>query len=385
MPFSFKSSHVASSMSVMTLAVGLAFGQPTAEKSLAQTTPTQINGAGALFLSALLTGPNGWLETYGAPPPAVNPNVRFNYAGVSSGVAVTAFLSQTPPPGTPTVPSPLSFASNAAPLTTAQLQQYQQNVQPSRGAVVQVPVAAGAVALAYNPGLPSGIRLSRTTYARILDGEITNWNNAQITADNGGRRVAANLPIRVVYRSDSSGTTFILTQHLDTVARNIWNRGVGNVVTWPSTSNFIGVERNSGIINAVRNTPGAIGYVDNPALLGTNLRAALLQNQAGNYVAPTSAATSAALVGVGDSDSRSNIITINVPNPPAATAYPIVGVGYQLFYGRYSNSAVSAGIRGFINWALGSAGDTIATNTGYGPLPASLETAVRSTVNNGVR
>lgn len=383
MPFSFKSSHLVSSISVMTLAVGLAFSQSTTQKSLAQTTPTQINGAGALFLSNLFTGSDGWFETYGAPPPAVNPNVRLNYAGVSSGVAVSAFLSQTPPSGTPTVPSPLSFAATAAPLSTAQLQQYQQSVQPSRGAVVQVPVVGGAVTLAYNPGLRSGIRLSRTTYARILNGDITNWNDSRITADNNGQRVSANLPIRVVYRSDSSGTTFILTQHLDTVAGNIWNRGVGNTVSWPST--FIGVEGNSGVVNRVNSTAGAIGYVDNPALSGTNLRAALLQNQAGNYVAPTSATTSAALAGASDSDPLPNIITVNVPNPSGATAYPIVGVGYQLFYGRYTNSAVSAGIRGFIDWALGSAGDTIASNRGYGPLPANLETAVRSTVNNGVR
>ena len=371
MLFGFKSSLVASSMSVMTLAVGLTFSPLTNQKSLAQTTPTQLNVLYANFLNALFSGQNGWLATYGAPAPAVNPNVRFDSATAGGGAVVSAFLSRTPPSGT--VSSPLSFAAVAAPLTAAQIAQ--------NPAAVQAPLVGGAVALAYNPGLPSGIRLSRATYVGILNGSITNWNSSTIAADNPGKQLP-NLRIRVVYRSDSSGTTFVLTNHLNTVASASWNRGVGNTVSWPS--GFIGASGSSALINTVRNTPGAIGYVDNPAVSGTTLKVASLRNQAGNYVAPTAAATTAALSGASDSDPRTNIITVNVANPTQATAYPIVGVGYGLFYPSYSNSGITAGIKGFVNWALGSQGDSIATSKGYGPLPAALETSARNAVN-GIR
>ena len=375
MPFCFKSSHMASSISVMSLAIGLAFGEPTTQKSLAQTTPTRINGAGSTFAERLYQSQGGWFNTYGVavspatnPPGPVNSRVQFNYAAV--------FLPQTPPP-TPTEPiNPLLFAfgSTDAPLTTTELQQYQQLVQPFLGSVVQVPVVATAITLAYNRqglNLPAaGFRLSRATYCGILNGQITNWNNSRITADNGGVRVSTNLPIRVVRRSDGSGSTFILSNHLNTVCRGLspssleWRQGVGkygatapapspatqDVVYWPST--FLSAQGSAGIVSTLNRTPGAIGYVDNPTRLGARpprLPAAILQNRSGNYVAPTAAATSAALTSASDLDSSPNIITATVPNPLQATAYPIVSVSYLLFPGRVSNPIASAGIKGFIN------------------------------------
>lgn len=382
MSFSFKSSHLASSISVMTLAVGLAFAQPITQKSLAQTAPTQINGAGADVPNALYTGTGGWFATYGAPSPAVNPNVQLNYASVGSGTGVTAFLTQTPPSGTPTVSRPISFGSTTAPLTTSQLK---VTGSPNSGPPIQVPTVAAAIALPYNPsGLnvpPGGLKLSRATYSAIFNGEITNWNDSRITADNG-RQVSTGLPIKVVVRSDSSGATLIFTSHLQTASPK-WSRGSGTTINWPST--FLKVSGGSGIVNTVTANQGAIGYADNPALSGTPLKAAVLQNKSGSYVAPTSAATSAALSGLTDTDSDPRIITINVPaDPSASTAYPVVGLSYLLFYDVYQSAAVADGIKGFIPWAFSTAGDNIARNKGYAPLPEALQTTVNNLVETYV-
>lgn len=380
MSFCFKANHLVSSISAITLATGLVFGPLTTQKSLAQTA---INGAGATSVVPLFTSAGGWFPTYGAPAPAVNSSVRFNYAAVGSGGGVTAFRTQVEPSG---LPSPISFASSDAPLTSAQLT---VSGTPNAGPIVQVPVIAFSVTLPYNPAglnIPSrGLRLSRATYCGILNGNITNWNNARITADNG-QALTTGLPIRVVRRSDSSGTTAVLSAHLEAVCTSPynWNRGVGNTVSWPTT--FISAQGGSGVISSVRANRGAIGYADNATrLAGTPvLPAAALRNQAGAYVAPSSAATSAAFGGVTDADSSPTRIRVSATNPSAATAYPIVGVNYLLFYDRYSSSAVAAGIRGFITWALSTNGDAIAVNRGYAPLPSGLETSVRNVVNTYV-
>jgi len=442
MPFCFKSSHLASSISIMTLTVGLVFGQPTTQKSLAQTpttTTTKINGAGATFPATLYQG-LGWFNVYGVatppafnPPGPVNPNVQFSYVAIGSGAGIAAFLSQSPPTSGLTIVPPFSFGASDAPLNAAQLQQYQQQVQPTRGPLVQVPVVSGAVTLTYNTqslNVPQdGLRLSRATYCGILNGAITNWNDPRITADNGGVQVSADLPLTVVRRSDGSGTNFNLSNHLNTVCQApsvpsqfVWNRGVGvnsaaapapnppaaDTVYWPST--FLTGVGNPGVLRTINTTVGAIGYVDNGDRLQARKPAALLQNSSGNYIAPTSDSTAAAFTNATVPDS--NIITVRITDPQDPQAYPIVLVTYLLFYGRYDDPAVAAGIKGFINWALapetptpptqnpgGEAGgtpppvsnptseanpNTIATTRGFAPLTPNLKAAVINAVNNNI-
>ena len=378
-----QSKYVVSSISGTSLAVSLLLSLLTTQNSLAQTAPTPINGAGADVPNALYTSAGGWFDTYGAPAPAVNPNVQFNYASVGSGKGVTAFVTQTPPPGTPTVAKPVSFGSTTVPLTTSQRT---VTGSPNSGPPVQVPTVASAIALPYNPSgltVPSGgLKLSRATYVAIFNGVITNWNDARITADNNGTKVNNNLPIKVVVRADSSGATLAFTTHLQAISSS-WTRGSGSTITWPST--FIQVTGGSAIISTVSTTKGAIGYVDNPALSGTTLKAAVLQNKSNKYVTPSSAATSAALTGLTDTDSDARIITVKVPaDPPASTAYPIVVTSYLLFYDIYKDAKVANGIKGFIPWAFSSAGDTIATSKGYAPLPTALKTAANNVVQTYV-
>lgn len=389
MSFSFKSSHLASSLSVMTVAVGLAFGPLTTQQSLAQIT---INGAGLTFVAPLLTSGN-----------QANIGITVNYAGVGSGAGRTAFLTQTPPSGTPTVPAPISFGASDSPLASPAPS---VTGSPNRGPAIQVPIITSGISLLYNPSgltVPAGgLRLSRSTYCGILDGQITNWNNPAITRDNAGRRVAANLPIRVVRRSDNIDTTFNLTNHLNTVCQNLtpssynWDRGVGQQVNWPST--FISVEGDSGVVRTVASIQGGFGYADESTRLattGVTVRplSALLQNQAGNYAAPTSAAVSAAFTGAVDVDPDPKIITLGGPtnnrtllqNPTAANAYPIVASSYLLFYDVYANASTATILRSLITTAFrDDQGDTTARNLGYAPLAESLQSAATNVVQTYV-
>ncbi|MBD2436124.1 substrate-binding domain-containing protein [Nostoc sp. FACHB-110] len=414
-----------SSISVVAIAAGLTLAQATTQKSLAQV--TSINGAGSSFAAPLYVGvpaglpafaPKGsWFNTYGVgnpsslnPPGPINSTVTFRYAAVGSGRGVTAFLTQTPPPGTTTIPAPVSFGATDDPLIGTEV----VTGGPNGGPFIQVPVAGGAITLAYNStGLTvpaAGIRLSQSTYCAILNGNITNWNDSRIRNDNGGVVIAANQPLNVVRREDSSGSTFALSNHLNTIcqsptvpAASVWTRGVGpnsaplpacpptpaNTVCWPTR--FLKASGGGAVADLINATPGTIGYVDSATRLSKNLPAAVLRNRSGQYVSPSPASITAAFTGVVDTDSSDRRIKIEVTNPTATTAYPIVTATYLLFYDRYANVSVANGIKGFIRWAVGvppvpatPSPNTIATARGYAPLPDSIKTRVVDVVGRCV-
>ena len=355
-----KLTHLASSISVLAIATGLVVGQSAAQKSLAQTAVG--NGAGASTVNALFTG----LKT-------VPPTFTYTYSPVGSGAGLTAFFTQTPPAGTP---GPITFAASDDPVAGT------EKVSGNRP-YIQVPVIGVGITLAYNAtGLTvpaGGIKLSRASYCGILNGSITNWNAPSIAADNG-RQIALNVPIKVVHRTDSSGSTFVLTTHLNTACKTaatpglpaayVWNLGAGKTVAWPST--FIGATGGGGVATAIASTKGAIGYVDSATRSSKGLTAAVLANKAGNYVAPSTDAITEAILGgtVVKYGSNNKLIRIdNLNDPTRAAAYPISTASYLLFY-----SDATTGIKTLIDSAFGTAGDTLAKSLGYAPLPASIKT-----------
>ncbi|MBD2414561.1 hypothetical protein FACHB389_36800 [Nostoc calcicola FACHB-389] len=388
--------------------------------------------------------------TYG---PVVN-NDTFRYASVGSGAGVAAFFT---PPGTPTVvvvpsrPTPdnnvnivsaISFAATDDPLVGTQIEQVAAGTAAQRtgsGKAIQVPVVGVGITLSYNrTGLTipaAGLKLSRNTYCGILKGTITNWNDTRIKTDNDGTTIATNLPIKVVRRSDNSGSTFVLSTHLNTIcktaatpnlqAANVWDKGVGsistsgtvpptppaNTVVWPGA--FLFASGGGGVATAIAANNGAIGYVDSATRLARSLPAALLQNKANltnsavAYVGPTTTGIQSALSGgvvvkYGSAPVNRLLRIDNLADPTAVTAYPLSTATYALFYDAYQNNTtgnlIATHLRTFINWALADATqpvppatnssnptpDQIAINRGYAPLPNSIKTVARNVVNTCV-
>ncbi|MCF2147678.1 substrate-binding domain-containing protein [Desmonostoc muscorum LEGE 12446] len=391
--------------------------------------------------------------TYG---PVVN-NDTFRYASVGSGAGISAFFT---PPGTPTVvvvpsrPTPdnntnivsaISFAATDDPLAGTQIEQVAAGTATQRtggGKAIQVPVVGVGITLSYNrTGLTipaAGLKFSRNTYCGILNGSIVNWNDSRIRNDNGGAVIAVNLPIRVVRRSDSSGSTFVLSTHLNTVCQtavdptlpvpgltpgvkstSVWNRGVGsvstsgtvppappaNTVVWPAS--FLSASGGGGVATTIANTQGAIGYVDSATRLARSLPAALLQNKSNSYIGPTTTGIQNALsvgtiVKYGTAPNNRLIRIDNLANTTNSTAYPISTVTYTLFYDAYQNTTtgnlIASHIRTLINWALADSTqpvppatnssnptpDQIAINRGYAPLPNNIKTVARTVVNTCV-
>jgi phosphate transport system substrate-binding protein len=236
--------------------------------------------------------------------------------------------------------------------------------QASGAGVLHIPTVFGAVAVAYNvPGV-DGLRLDQETLAGIFLGTLTTWNDPALVALNPGIQLPA-LPVSVVHRSDSSGTTSIFTGYLAMISPT-WSDSVGpgKDVRWPVG---IGGQGNDGVAAVIQQQEGSIGYVELSYATEVGLPTADLRNKSGSFVAPSLASTSAAGAGVEfPADLR-----FSLNDSPAPAAYPIVGATWMLAYDSMSDPEKAEALRVFLAWAL-TEGAPLAEDLGYAPLPESL-------------
>jgi len=240
----------------------------------------------------------------------------------------------------------------------------------AKGPVAQFPIGFGAVTISYNlSGVKSGLKLDAPTIANIYLGKIKSWNDSAIKALNPGLSLAGSA-ITVVHRSDASGTTKAFATFLSDYSPE-WTAAAGKpdkTVKWPTGT---GAKGNSGVAAAVKQTPGAIGYVEQAYALQNNFTYAAVKNKAGSFIAPTLAATSAAAVGI----TVPANLAISTVNAPGASAYPIVSQTFLDVYKDMCKAGVSqsvaSGIKQFITYGLG-AGQQVESELSYAPLPASL-------------
>ena len=232
-----------------------------------------ITGAGASFPFPLYSA---WFSTFGAQ----TAGVRINYQSVGSGAGVRNFINRI-----------VDFGASDAAMTDEEIAQVD-------GGVVILPMTAGEIVLAYNLAGVDELRLPRDVYPLIFAGEIDRWNDARIAAANPDAALP-DRPITVVRRSDSSGTTFVFTKHLAAIDQSFADTvGVGTTVPWPSRPNFIGAPRNDGVTATITQTPGSIGYIEFFFAVSTGTPMAILENAAGEFVAPGPESGQAALASV---------------------------------------------------------------------------------------
>lgn len=259
-----------------------------------------------------------------------SPAVRIDYASVGSGAGIRGILART-----------FDFAGTDAPLTVEQ----QNQVRPNE--ILHIPTVMGAVAVVYNiSGVATGLRLTPEVLADIYLGSITHWNDARITTLNP-RKTLPNQRITIVRRSDSSGTT----------------------VRWPGTT--VGGPGNAGVAAQVSQLPGAIGYVELSTAIQSRLAMAQLRNRAGNFIAPSVEATSAAAAGLTG--------LTHPTDSPAAAAYPIVGLTWILVYRDQADLAKAQATVDFLRWAVVERNlEPFAADLHYAPLPESTIANVRT-------
>jgi phosphate transport system substrate-binding protein len=316
--------------------------------SPAMAKQVRITGSGASFPFPLYST---WFQTYNRQ----NKNVLINYQAKGSGAGIKDFINHT-----------VNFAASDAAMSDKEIAQVKEGV-------IMLPMTAGTVVLAYNlPGNPQGIKLSREVYPKIFLAEITKWNDPLIVKDNPGVKLP-DLDITVVRRSDSSGTTYVFTKHLSAVSE-AWGKGpgTGKTVNWPSSDKIVAAPKNDGVTATIRQTPGAIGYIEYGYAKLTKLTMASLQNKEGLFVAPTAETGAAALANA----KLPEDMRVWLPDPEGADSYPIATYTWMLFYKKYEDPNIAKTLKEVVEWCLAE-GQKMSDKMGYIPLPDNVVTAVR--------
>jgi len=233
-------------------------------------------------------------------------------------------------------------------------------------------VMGGVVPVVNVPGLKSGqLKLTGALTADIFRGVVKKWNDPLIAKYNPGLALP-NLPITVVHRSDGSGTTFLFTTYLAMKAPR-WASEVGanDAVKWPVG---LGGKGNDGVAAYVKQTPGAIGYVEYAFAKQNGLTYALLQNKAGAYVAPAAANFAAAAANANWKAAPGFYLLLL--DQPGAEAWPITGATFILVRTRQEDAAKGREVLSFFDWAYKN-GDAAAQQLDYLPMPAAVKDMVR--------
>jgi phosphate transport system substrate-binding protein len=239
-------------------------------------------------------------------------------------------------------------------------------------------MTAGEIVIGYNlPGNPKGLKLPRDVYTGIFLGKITKWNDPKIKAANPGVNLP-DLDITVVRRADASGTTFVFTSHLSAVSEE-WKKGpgAGTTVNWPKSDKFVASPKNDGVTATIKQTPGAIGYIEYAFARFAKVDMALLQNKAGQYVAPGGEGGPAALASV---QLPANMRAW-ISDPDGASSYPIATYTWMLFYKENKDPKKAAALREMVTYILVD-GQKMSQQMGYIPLPDTVVAAVRKAASN---
>ena len=317
--------------------------------SMTASAQMMINGAGATFPYPIYSK---WFDEYAK----VDPSVRFNYQSIGSGGGQKQILAQT-----------VDFGASDGPMSD-------DNLSKAQGKILHIPTVAGAVVLTYNlTGNPS-LKLDADTIAGIFLGQIKKWNDPKLAALNSGAKLP-DQDIVVVHRSDGSGTTFIFTDYLSKVSTE-WKQKAGNntSVNWPTG---IGGKGNEGVSGQVKQTPGAIGYVELIYAIQNKMPYAEVKNSAGQFVKPTIDSVTAALATAEIPDD----FRFSMTNAPGKDAYPICGATWLLVYEQQKDPAKGKKLVEFLKWAAKD-GEKMAKDLDYAPLPETVQERVLKRIDD---
>jgi phosphate transport system substrate-binding protein len=326
----------------LTLIGLLAAGCNSSQKQPAENN-SNIIGAGSTFINPIMSH---WIADFQAGHPAV----QINYQSIGSGGGIEQLKKGL-----------VDFGASDAALDDSQLQ--------AMPALLQIPESAGPVCITYNlPELKAPLKLSSATLAGIYLGRIQSWQDAAIKNDNPGVNLP-NHPIVVAHRSDGSGTTNIFTMYLAKVSPDWANKvGKGIAVSWPAG---LGGKGSEGVTGVVKQTPGAIGYVELSYAKANNLPCALVRNAAGNWIEPSVAAARAAIEAF-QAELAKDVRTPVVDAPASAKqAYPITGLTFLLVPKQAKDPARGQIVKQFAEYIV-TRGQDSAEGLEYAQLPQSL-------------
>jgi phosphate transport system substrate-binding protein len=303
-----------------------------------------LNGAGSTFVSPVM---GRWIQDFQQS----HSNVRINYQSIGSGGGIQQVRSGT-----------IDFGASDAPLSDQDM--------AKMAPVVQIPESAGPVCVTYNlEGLDKPLQLSSDVLAGIFLGKITSWQDPLVKKDNPGENLP-NAKITVVHRAESSGTTAAFTTYLSAVSQD-WSQRVskGTAVDWPTG---LGAKGSEGVTGQVKQFPGAISYVELTYATQNKLPVAAIKNQAGKYVLPSTAGTTAAIDAFKDQLAKDPRTSIANPPASAPDAYPISTLTFLIIPKDGKDPQKRTALKQFIVYVV-TDGQQAASGLNYAPLPDAVK------------
>ena len=292
-----------------------------------------VSGAGATFPYPIYSK---WADEY-----KKHTNVTINYQSIGSGAGIKQIKAQT-----------VVFGATDMPLTNEELE---------KDGLVQFPTVLGSITLIYNlDGVDKQVVLDGPTLAKIYLGEITNWNDKQISVLNPDIKFP-DLPIVTVYRSDGSGTTFVYTQYLSSVSED-WKTKIGSntSVKFPLG---VGGKGNEGVAATIKQVKGAIGYVEYAYVKQNKFTFTKLVNSSGLVV---------------EANAKSFQAGNGIINNSDRSAWPITSLTYILIHKNQKDTKLTDETLKFFEWAYKN-GDNMALELDYVPLSMEIKSKVMTT------
>ena len=315
----------------------------------------RLQGAGATFPNPIY---QRWVSEY----QKLHPDVKIDYQSIGSGGGIKGITEKT-----------IDFAGSDAPMS-------KKEIAAAGGEIVHIPTVAGAVVPAYNlPGFISAneLKLDGPTLAEIYMGKITKWNDPKIAALNEGAQLP-DTAITPAWRTDGSGTTFVFTNYLATQSEDYKNTiGMGKQVKWPVGQ---GGKGNEGVMAAVQQTPGGLGYVEVNYATANKIPFALMKNQSGKFIKASADTISAA--GEGAVQKMGKTLAVDIWSQPGENAYPISAFTYIIVYkdlGYLKDENKAKALRAFLTWATHD-GQSYAKEMDYAPLSAGVQQKVEDAI-----
>ncbi len=298
-----------------------------------------INGSGSSFAAPLYEEVIGQFKD-------VAPKLTVNYGGGGSGKGKQDLADKV-----------VDFAG------TDSLVKDEDKAKYKGGAFLYFPTAVAPITVSYNIGVDK-LQLSAPVLANIFQGNIKTWNDPAIAGENAGVSLPST-PIVIAHRTDGSGTTSTFTKYLKAAAPSDWKLDAGDTVNWPTESQ--GGNGNAGVAKIVKDTTGAIGYVDYSDAKATGLKFAWIKNKAGKYTEATLAGASAAAEAATVKDD----LTFSALDTAGDAAYPITASTYILTYAKQDKADTAKNLQGWLTYVL-TAGQTQAESVDFAKLPDNI-------------
>jgi phosphate transport system substrate-binding protein len=318
----------------------------------------QISGAGSSAQEAAM-------EAWIAGVQDKNPDASVAYDPVGSGGGREQFIG-----------GGAAFAGSDAALDETELPKAAKRCGGDAN-LIQIPDYISAIAVIYNLDGVDKLQLSPDTVAKIFDQKIKNWDDPAIKADNPGVDLPSDR-ITPVNRSDDSGTTENFTDYLSKAAPDSWTHEVSDV--WPVKGGEA-AEGTSGVVEAVGNGTGTIGYADESQAGDLGIAALKVGSQ---YVKP-SADAAAKVLDNSKKDpklSTSDHVFAYDLNRETAGTYPNVLVSYLIGCTKYDSADQGKLVKALFSYIISPEGqDAAAKNAGSAPLSDKLRQQVQPAVD----